>query len=143
MTKFLPGFKVTYLVVGFLHIVLALSLFLRGLMPSMAEFKVPASTLESPHYYDAIFWVYTHMIILGSIILLMGILSPHGNKFKIWMSRFLFLAHAFYTYLDFKASDSFFGSALYQGPASVIPAWISLAFTLLFLQLSLRKNLET
>lgn len=38
----------------------------------MAEFEVPAAQLTSPHYQDAIFWVYLHMLVIGAIVGLMG-----------------------------------------------------------------------
>ena len=57
--SFLPGFKASCLTVCILYIFLAGGLFARGLMVAMAEYQVPQAQLDSPHYYDAIFWVYT------------------------------------------------------------------------------------
>ncbi len=37
--KFLPNFKVTFLIIGFTFILLPLMLFTKGLMISMAEFN--------------------------------------------------------------------------------------------------------
>lgn len=139
--RFLPGFKTTYLTVSVVYVLLAGSLFAKGLMISMAGFKVPQTTLDSPHYYDAILWVYTHMIVIGLMIGLMG-LYAESMKLKLWMSRLLCLCHIYYTYLDFRSSDSVLGNGLYKGEGSVIPAIISLIITLLFLRLSFSLSRE-
>ncbi len=130
------SFKATCLFVGGLDIFLAGGLFVQGLMKSMSNYNVPTSILASPHYYDAIFWVYTHMIVIGLIIGCVG-LYAENFKLKKRLSILLFFAHLFYTYLDFRSSDSYFGNGLYQGTASVFPAIVSLLITLLFLNLSI------
>ncbi len=132
--RFLPGFKTCCVIVCFLYVIMGGSLFARGLMTSMADFQVPAVVLSSPHYYDAIFWVYSHMIILGLII---GLVGWYGRdrQLKLWMSRLLFIAHAYYTYLDFRTSDSSLGNGLYKGAGSVFPGFVCLFITLVFFQL--------
>jgi hypothetical protein len=136
-TRFLPGFKATCLTVGFLDVFLAGSLFMRGLMTSMAEFKVPAEILASPHYFDAMLWVYVHMIVIGLIIGCVGYYADATNLLlQKRLSVLLFVVHLFYTYLDFRSSDSALGNGLYQGTASVFPAIMGLVMTLLFLQLA-------
>ena len=134
--KPLPGFRATCLIVCGLYVFLAGGLFLQGLMKSMSNYNVPAEILASSHYYDAIFWVYTHMIVIG---LLIGCVGLYAENFKLKkrLSILLFFAHFFYTYLDFRSSDSYFGNGLYQGTASVFPAIVSLVITLLFLNLSI------
>lgn len=131
---FLPGFKASCLTICILYVFLAGGLFVRGIKTSMAEFKVPPQILNSPHYLDAIGWVYTHMIVIGLMVGVMG-LYAEGQKFKQTMARLLLVAHVYYTYLDFRTSDSILGNGLYQGPGSVIPAFIGLFVTLLFLHL--------
>ncbi|GAB2785964.1 hypothetical protein GCM10027275_32990 [Rhabdobacter roseus] len=133
--RFLPGFRACCLTVGTLYVFLAGSLFAQGLMESMGTFKVPEATLASPHYYDAIAWVYTHMIVLGLLIGCVGYYAESLRQ-KRAFSRLLFVVHGYYTYLDFRTSDSALGNGLYQGPGSVFPALISLVFTLVFLYLS-------
>jgi len=136
LTRFLPGFKATCLTVGIVDVFLAGSLFARGLMQSLAEFKVPAEILASPHYFDAMLWVYVHMIVIGLIIGCVGYYADATNLLlQKRLSVLLFVVHLFYTYLDFRSSDSALGNGLYQGAASVFPAVISLVITLLFLQL--------
>jgi hypothetical protein len=136
--KFLPGFKVSCLIVCGLDVVLAGGLFAKGLMESMAEYKVPPATLASPHYYDAIFWVYAHMIVIGLIIGGIGLLVKEG-KAQLWLSRLLLVVHCFYAFLDFRSSDSVLGNGLYQGEASILPAFIGTLMALLFLHLSFGK----
>lgn len=137
MKTLLPNFKRTFLIVGYTFIVLALSLFTRGLMNSMAEFKVPELILNSPHYFDAILWVYVHMTVIGLLIITIGYSVDDLNKQK-WIATLLFLVTAFYVYLDFRSADWIFGNALYKGESSIIPAIIGLIVNLLFFQLVIR-----
>ncbi len=137
MKTLLPNFKRTFLIVGYTFIVLALSLFTRGLMNSMAEFKVPELILNSPHYFDAILWVYVHMTVIGLLIITIVYSVDDFNKQK-WITTLLFLVTAFYVYLDFRSADWIFGNALYKGESSIIPAIIGLIVNLLFFQLVIR-----
>ncbi|MFN8344217.1 MAG: hypothetical protein U0X91_04400 [Spirosomataceae bacterium] len=130
------SFKTICLTVCGLYVFLAGSLFLQGLIKSMSLYNVPPEILASPHYYDAIFWVYTHMIVIGLLIGCVGLYAENFQLKKKW-SVLLFVAHLFYTYLDFRSSDSFLGNGLYQGPASVFPAIIGSVITLLFFYLSI------
>ncbi len=134
--RFLPGFKTCCLIVCFLYVTMAGSLFIKGLMTSMVDFQVPAQTLNSPHYYDAMLWVYSHMIVLGLLIGVVGWYAK-DSQLKKWVARLLLLVHVYYTYLDFRTSDSFLGNSLYKGAGSVIPGLVCLLVTLLFFQLVL------
>jgi hypothetical protein len=136
--SFLPGFKASCLTVCILYIILTGGLFGQGLMQAMAAYEVPATALESPHYYNAIFWVYSEMLVLGLMIGAIGLLVTEARA-QIWLSRLICAAHVFFTYLDASASDSALGNALYKGPASLMPAIICLVVTLLFLHLSFGK----
>jgi hypothetical protein len=137
MKKLLPNFRITFLIVGFTFILLPLGLFTKGLMHSMAEFKVPEPILNSSHYFDAILWVYVHMVVIGLLILTIGYSVNDINKQK-WIATLLFLVTVFYTYLDFRSADWIFGNALYKGKSSIGPAIISLLVNLLFFQLVIR-----
>jgi hypothetical protein len=137
MKTILPNFKKTFLIVGYTFTLLPISLFIRGLMNSMAEFKVPELILNSSHYFDAILWVYVHMTVIGLLILTIGYSVNDVNKQK-WISTLLFLVTAFYVYLDFRSADWVFGNALYKGESSLVPAIIGLIVNLLFLQLVIR-----
>jgi hypothetical protein len=136
--SFLPGFRVSCFIVCGLYTFLAGGLFAKGLMKAMGEYQVPQAQLESPHYYDAIFWVYTHMLIIGFLIGAIGWLVQDG-KAQVWLSRIICAAHVFYTFLDARSSESALGNGLYKGPASIIPAIIGCMVMLLFLHLSFGK----
>ena len=67
--------------------------------------------------------------------------SDEMIKAGTWLGMFqVYKATCFYTYLDFRSSDSLFGNGLYQGDASIIPAIIGLIVNSLFLQLLLRNR---
>lgn len=134
--RFLPGFKTCCLIVCFLCVVMAGSLFVKGLMRNMVDFQVPTQTLNSPHYYDALLWFYSHMIILGLLIGVVGWYAT-DRPLKKWVARLLLIVHIYYTYLDLRTSDSFLGNGLYKGEGSVIPGFVCLFVTLLFFQLVL------
>lgn len=76
------------------------------------------------------------MIILGLIIGVVGwyAKNPQLKKSMAWL---LLIVHVYYTYLDFRTSDSFLGNGLYKGEGSVIPGFVCLFVTILFLQLVL------
>ena len=127
----LPGFRTACVVTGVLDVLLGGSVLARGGAASLAEFEVPPATIASPHYADAISWVYVHMIVLGCVLALVGVLGQ-GARLQRWFSRLMLGAHACYLYLDVRTSDSALGNGLYQGPASIVPAVIVLGMLLLF-----------
>lgn len=141
MSRFLPDFKTTFLIVGISYILLSLGLFAQGLIPSMADFQVPAAVLQSSHYVDALTWAYVHMTVLGCLITLIGYAVTDKEKQK-WISLILFLITCFYTYLDVRSADFFLGNALYKGDASLIPVFIGLIVNFLFLQLTSRLFIQ-
>ena len=130
----LPGFKASCLTIGGLNLFLAGGLLARGIPAAMAPFGVPPQILASPHYLDAMHWTYAHMCVLALIIGALGLWAQEA-RLRRNMARLLFCAHLYYTWLDFRSSDSFVGTGLYQGSASLIPAFISLFVTLVFLHL--------
>ncbi len=140
MKNLFPDFKATFLIAGTLFTLLSISIFMKGLIPSMAEFNVPEQTLQSPHYYDAMLWVYVHMTVIGLLLIILAF-TVREQIHQKRVSLLLVCATGFYTYLDFRSADWMFGHALYKGPTSVIPAIISLAITMLFLQLAIRLYL--
>jgi hypothetical protein len=132
----LPGFRAACLTVCGLYIVLAGGLLLRGVGPSMAPFAVPPVVLDSPHYHDAIVWVYTHQLVIGALTGVIGVYAE-GPRFKRAFARAFVLAHVVYTYLDLRSSDSALGDGLYHGPGSLVPVAVCLLVTLLFAHVSL------
>ena len=136
--SFLPGFKASCLIVCGLYIFLTGGLFAQGLMTAMGKYEVPQAQLDSPHYFDAILFVYVEMLILGLLIGGMGLWVTEGRA-QVWLARLICGAHVVFTFMDFRSSDSPLGNALYKTPASIIPALICLVVTLLFLHLSFGK----
>ncbi len=118
-------------------LILAISLFLKGLLASMNEYGVPQEILNSPHYIDAITWVYIHMSVIGIFIVTFGFTVTELSKQK-WVSLIIMLVLSRYTYLDFIHSDSVVGNALYKGSQSVFPGVISLLLTLSYLRLTIQ-----
>jgi hypothetical protein len=135
----LPRFRVSCVVVGVLYVLLGASVLVRGGAASLAEFGVPADTLASPHYADAIWWVYTHMIVIGLMIVVVGWFAQ-GVKLKRSFARLMFTAQVYYLILDVRASDSPLGSGLYEGPASLVPAVIGALVMLVFAHLSVCRT---
>jgi hypothetical protein len=127
----LPSFRSTCLVVGVLYVLLGGSVLARGGVASMAEYEVPAATLASPHYADAIEWVYVHMLVIGLMIGVVGLFAREA-RLQRWFARLMLVAHAYYLFLDVRTSDTALGTGLYQGPASIVPAVIVLCVLLLF-----------
>lgn len=137
MNKYFADFKLIYITVGITFVLLPVGLFVQGLIPAMAKFQVPQPILESPHYFDAMLWVYVHMMVIGVLIGLIGYSVTDFNKQK-WITLLLFCITTIYTYLDFRSSDSILGNGLYKGDASIVPALISVCVNCMFLQLAMR-----
>jgi hypothetical protein len=131
------SFRTSCLVVCVLYALLAGSILVRGAEASMAPFGVPSAVLASAHYQDAIFWVYSHQLVLGLLIGALGfvVVDPRA---QLVLSRVLFAAHVYYAFLDFRSSDSPLGNALYQGPASLAPAIVCVVVGVLFAWHSIR-----
>ena len=106
----------------------------------MEEYGVPRDTLASPHYLDAINWVYLHTLVLAAVIGVVGWFAREP-ALKIWFSRLMVGAHLVYVALDFGHSDSALGNGLYRGDASVVPGVVGLVVLLLFMGPSVRREL--
>lgn len=132
------GFRTTFLTVGILHVVLSCLMFLQGITPPLRKFGVPDIIVDSPHYYDAMLFVFYHQFVIGSILVLVALFAREP-ELRVWLTRILSLLYCVYTYLDFRVSDSIFGNRLYQGVESLVPPLFTLLFTVLILQLNLRK----
>jgi hypothetical protein len=135
----LPRFRSTCLGIGVLFVLLAASELAQGVPKSLAGFGVPAVVLASPHYQDAMVWVFTHMLVLGLIIGVVGYFAE-GARTQRAFARVLLLSIAVFTVFDFRTSDSLLGNGLYAGPRSLVPAVIDLIVLLLFAHLSFCKT---
>jgi uncharacterized BrkB/YihY/UPF0761 family membrane protein len=105
----------------------------------MEEYGVPGETLTSPHYQDAINWVYLHTLVLAAVIGVVGWFAREP-ALKVWFSRLMVGAHLVYAALDFGHSDSALGNGLYRGDASVVPGIVAVVVLLLFVGPSVRRE---
>lgn len=134
-----PRFRTACLIVAPLYTLVGASILVRGAAEAMAEYGVPAPTLASPHYVDAINWVYLHMLVLAVAIGVVGWFARE-QALKLWFSRVMVAAHVVYAALDFGHSDSPLGNGLYQGDASIAPGIIVVVVLLLFVGPSIRRE---
>lgn len=116
----LPGFRASCLSIGGLFVLLAGSILVRGPMVAMADYAVPAQTLASPHYADAMFWVFLHMAIIGLIVATVGWFAE-GVRMQRAFARLMLAAQLVYFTLDVRSADWALGNALYKGPGSLGP----------------------
>ena len=135
----LPGWRATCTSVAVIYVLLAASILVRGARASMAGFGVPEATLASPHYQDAIFWVYAHMLVLGLVVGFVG-RSAEDGRFQQGFARLMVVISAGFTFLDVRASDSPLGHGLYRGTVSLAPALVGAVVTLLFAHLALCRR---
>jgi hypothetical protein len=142
LREHVPGFRTTCLVVGVIEVLLAASILVRGVEPSLRQFEVPADVLAAPHFHDAILWVYTHMVVFGALTVALGWLVTEA-RLQRWCARLLALFNVVYFVLDARTADWALGNALYRGAASVIPAIICVGFTLAFAITSVRAPRST
>lgn len=130
----LPGFRATCLAVCVIYVLAGGSILARGVVASLEAFAVPREILISPHYGDAIWWVYSHTIVLG---LVTGVVGQWGMSagLRRWFPRLMLVAQSYYLFLDVRASDSPLGTGLYQGPLSLVPAMMGVVVLLAFAHL--------
>lgn len=131
-------FRLSCLAIGLTYMLLAASILGRGPSAAMEPFGVPQPVLASPHYVDAIQWVYVHTFVLGLVIAIIGWFSETvamHRAFSVTMS----LAHIVYLWMDLRTSETFFGNGLYQGRESAIPAMIVFVILITFIILSCRS----
>jgi hypothetical protein len=132
----LPGFRPTCLALGGLYVFIAGSLLLRGPAAAMADYAVPEATRASPHYADAIFWVFLHMTVIGLTIAVIGWFAD-GERLQRAFARLMLVALCVYTFLDVRAADWALGTGLYEGSGSLGPVVVDALSLLLWLRLNL------
>jgi len=108
-------------------------------MVAMAEYGVPTSTLASPHYADAMFWVFLHMTMIALVIGVVGWFSE-GVRLQRAFARLMLIAQSVYTFLDIRAADWPLGTALYKGSGSLGPVVVGVIAWLLWLRLNLVRE---
>jgi hypothetical protein len=132
----LPGFRASCLTLAGLYVFLAGSILLRGPMVAMADYAVPANTLASPHYADAMFWVFLHMLVIGLMIGVVGWYAE-GARMQRAFSRLMLAALLVYMTLDVRTADWALGNALYKGAGSFGPVVVDALALVLWLRLNL------
>lgn len=134
----LPGFRATCLTLSALYVFLAGSMLARGPGVAMAAYQVPAATLASPHYVDAMGWVFLHMTVLGAML---GVVGWYADDVKLQrpFARLWLVAICVYTALDVRTADWALGNALYRGPGSLGPVAVDALAVLLWLRLNVVK----
>lgn len=131
-------FRGTFIGIGALEVFFAFSTMLQGVSKLMSQFGIPDAVVSSPHYQDAMFWVVLHMGNIGIISISLGLLLKDPRA-QLWFPRIFVLFHSVYAYLDIRASDSPFGTGLYQGPASLLIPIISCMMLAAMLHLAVRS----
>ena len=119
-----------------IYVVLAGSILVRGPMVAMADYAVPAETLASPHYADAMFWVFLHMTMLGLINGVVGWFAE-GVRMQRAFARLWLPAQLGYLCLDVRAADWALGTGLYQGEGSLGPVMVGAFAVIVWLRLNL------
>lgn len=135
----LPGFRATCLGIGATFTLIAAGQLAQGIPASMAGFGVPAVVLASPHYQDAMVWVFTHMLVLGLIIAVVGHFAESARTRQAF-ARLMIPAIAVFMVMDIHTSDSPLGNGLYAGARSLVPPVIDLVVLLLFAHLAFCKT---
>lgn len=128
-------FKLGCSVIGITYIVISASVLFQGVTGFMANCGLPESTLESPHYENAIFFHFFDMLVIGILITLAGFVE--SLTFQRVFSVAMLVIQSVYLYLDVQTSDTPLGNSLYKGPNSIAPVAIGTVFTLLFLTLAI------
>lgn len=135
----IPRFRTACLIVAGLYGLVGAGILLQGAAAAMEPYGVPAETLASPHYVDAINWVYLHTLVLAVVTGVVGWLAREP-ALKLWFARVMLGANLVYGALDFGHSDSPLGNALYKGDGSVVPGLMVVVILLLFLGPAIRRE---
>lgn len=138
MVTGLSGFRASCLTVAGLYVVIAGRLLLAGPAQAMATYGLEQAMLANPHYADAIFWVFLHMAVLGSLI---GVVGWFATELRLQraFAGLMLVATLVYTWLDVRSADWSLGSGLYRGPGSLAPVVVDLLTLLLWLRLVLLR----
>jgi hypothetical protein len=139
MTTYLPGFRATCGAVAATYVLLAGSILVRGPMVAMADYAVPTSTLASPHYADAMTWVFLHMLFIGLLVGLFGWFVEGGRAQRAF-ARVMLGASLAYLFLDVRAADWAPGIGLYKGPQSLGPVVVGVVTVVAWLRLNVVRE---
>lgn len=134
----IPHFRRSCLTISGIYVFLAGTMLLRGPMEAMKEYQVPAETLASPHYADAMLWVFWHMTVLGLIIGCVGYFATELRLQRAF-SRLMLSVGCVYTSLDIHTADWALGNGLYKGNGSLGPVVVGVFALILWARLSFIK----
>jgi hypothetical protein len=131
----LPGFRASCLTISAMFVFLAVSFLAGGVAEGMARYQVPAETLASAHYIDAMTWVFLHMTTIGLIVGVVGVFADTARMQRAF-ARLMLAAQLGYGFLDVRAADWALGTALYKGPGSLGPVVVGAICIVLWLRLN-------
>lgn len=132
----LPGFRASCFTISGMFVFLAVSFLAGGVAEGMARYEVPAATVASPHYIDAMTWVFLHMTTIGVLVGFMGYFAD-TVRIQRAFARLMLVEQLIYGFLDVRAADWALGTALYKGPQSLGPVVVGAICVVLWLRLNL------
>jgi hypothetical protein len=132
----LPGFRASCFTISGMFVFLAVSFLAGGVAEGMARYEVPAETLASPHFIDAMTWVFLHMTTIGVLVGFMGYFAD-TVRIQRAFARLMLVEQLIYGFLDVRAADWALGTALYKGPQSLGPVMVGAICVVLWLRLNL------
>jgi hypothetical protein len=119
-----------------MFVFLAVSFLAGGVAEGMARYQVPAETLASPHFIDAMTWVFLHMTTIGLFVGFMGYFADTVRMQRAF-ARFMLVEQLVYRFLDVRAADWALGTALYKGQESLGPVMVGAICVVLWVRLNL------
>lgn len=134
----IPGFKLTFTIVGVIYAALGASMLVRG--PAvLRDFAVPETTVADPVLRDFFLFFYLLMAFLGALTVVLGHVTRERRAQLVVASTFTgwnLLAAG----RDLLTSDSRFGNHLYKGDATLAFVVIDLVFAAAFAHLLVRAR---
>lgn len=129
-TASIRGFRATFFGIGLLYVMLASSMFVRG-VGVMRDFAVPESLLAEPVFQDFFFFFYELMAVVGVLVALLGQVVRE-RRAQALVATVLCALNLYLAWRDLSTSDSAFGNHLYKGSATLIPVFISVVLALVY-----------
>jgi hypothetical protein len=124
------GFKLVFIIIGVVYVLLACSMLLRG--PSvLRDFAVAEGVVSAPVLVDFFLFFYQLMAFVGVLSVLFGLVTKDGKSQRLVASVFL-LTNILLAVRDLSTSDSRFGNHLYKGDATLVLVYIDLIIATAF-----------
>lgn len=125
-----PGFKITFTVVGVVYMAMGASMVVRG-VGALRPFGVPEELVAAPVMEDFFTFFYELMMVVGALMVLFGRVVV-GRARQIAVAAFFTVLSVLTALRDLSTSDSRFGNRLYKGDATLLFVAISVTLTLVF-----------